>query len=115
MRFVIAACAALTIGGCTSKSKEQDAVGPALAKELYKGEVVFIEHCSSCHQPSTLAAKPIVTGSKNSLLAVHPFDSLKDAQIASVLTFVRNSFGNKADMITIEDINNYRNPPAQNK
>lgn len=115
MRLLIVACVALTTASCTSKSKESDAVGPTLAKQLYAGEVVFIEHCTSCHQLQTLSGKPILTGDKNALLAVHPFDSLKDEEIASVLTFVRNSFGNRADMITIEDVKNFKNPPAQNK
>jgi len=116
MKFVIAVCLALTIAGCTSNNKESDqAIGPALSKMLYAGEVVFIVHCTSCHQHSKLATAPIITGDKNSLLAVHPFDSLKVEEIANVLTFIRNSFGNRADMITIEDVKNFKNPPAQNK
>ena len=115
MRLIIATCVALSIAACSFKSKEPDSIGPALSKELYNGEVVFIEHCASCHQLSSLATRPVVTGDKNLLLATHPFDSLKTEEIASVLTYVRNSFGNKADMITIDDVNNFKNPPVQNK
>jgi mono/diheme cytochrome c family protein len=143
MRFVIAVCLALSIAGCTSKSKESDqAVDPALAKEISTGEVVYTQNCATCHQADGSGAPPLnppliktsfVTGDKNALIDIvvngmknqkvdgktyknvmPSFDYLKEEEIANVLTFIRNSFGNKADMITIEDVKTFRNS-AQNK
>lgn len=115
MRSVIVVCVALTLINCTSKSNESDRppVDPALAKILYAGEVVFIENCARCHKLDSLVKSPVVNGDKKSLLAVHPFDTLKVEEAANVLTFIRNSFGNRGDMITIEDVNNLKNLPAQ--
>ena len=34
--------------------------------------------------------------------------ALKDEQIADVLTYIRNSFGNKADAVTAEEVKKLR-------
>lgn len=144
MRFVIAVCLALIIAGCTSKNKESDqAVDPALSTEIKAGQIVYDQNCAVCHQPDGSGAPPLnppliktsfVLGDKNTLIDIvvngmknqkvdgktyknvmPSFAYLKDEEIASVLTFIRNSFGNKADMTTIEDVKNFRNLPAQNK
>lgn len=115
MRLVVVICVALTLIRCSSKSNESDRppVDPALAKVLYAGEVVYLENCARCHRLDSLVKSPIVHGDKKSLLAVHPFDSLTTEEVASVLTFIRNSFGNRGDMITIEEVNNLKNLPVQ--
>jgi mono/diheme cytochrome c family protein len=144
MRFVVAVCLALVIAGCTSKSKEPDQdIDPALVKELHAGEAVYLQYCIACHMDDGSGAPPLnpplirtsfVLGDKNALIGIvingmknipvggknynnvmPSFNYLEDEEIASVLTFIRNSFGNKADMITIEDVKNFKNPPAQNK
>ena len=115
MRLIIVACIALAIVGCSSKSNESDqsSIDPALAKILYAGEVVYVENCARCHKLDSIVRTPVVKGDKKSLLAVHPFDSLKGEEVANVLTFIRNSFGNRGDMITIEEVNNLKNLPVQ--
>ena len=52
-------------------------------------------------------APPPIKGSTYSN-AMPGFGSLSDEDIANVATFIRNSFGNSADPITIEDVARYR-------
>jgi mono/diheme cytochrome c family protein len=100
MRIALAACLAIMMAGCNFKNNESGhPIDPALAKILYAGEVVYIEHCASCHRQ-----KPITSFDKKTLIKAHPFDSLKQQDLASVLTYIQNSFGNKRDIVTIEDI-----------
>jgi len=118
MRLLSVACLAIVIAGCASKNAsttDEVAIDPVLAKDLYAGEVVYIEHCASCHQLSALAKTPTVVGDKKSLLSIHPFDSLETGEIASVLTFIRNSFGNKSESITLQDVQAFRSPTATEK
>lgn len=81
---------------------------------LTKGEEIYHSNCAACHQTDSLglkgsfppiAASPVVVGPvtklvKNVLYGVSgtPMASfstqLSDTEIASVLTFLRNSFGN---------------------
>ena len=49
------------------------------------------------------------------LVPMTPFKGLSDDEIASVLTFVRNSFGNKASMVTPEQVNNVRDATKDQK
>lgn len=118
MRIIVGACLAVLIAGCSSKNKGSDEpIGPALAKELYAGEVVYIEHCTSCHHVAgdgakSLVQSPVVLGDKNALIEItlngknHKAASelLTDEDLASVLTYIRNMFGNKADMVSLSDI-----------
>ena len=39
-----------------------------------------------------------------------PHADLNDQQIADVLTYVRNNFGNKADAVTVAEVKAVRNP-----
>jgi nitrite reductase (NO-forming) len=46
-----------------------------------------------------------------------PMNYLNDEQIANVLTYVRNSFGNSGDAVSVEEVTRVRQqvvpPPAQ--
>jgi mono/diheme cytochrome c family protein len=82
------------------------------------GAAIYQGNCAACHQPQgqgmagafpALSRSKIVNGppalSINQVLhgknAMPPFgDSLKDPEIAAVLTYVRASWGNKAPAIT---------------
>jgi mono/diheme cytochrome c family protein len=107
---------------------------PAAAKEsLARGKKVYEQYCLSCHQADgtgvprmnpPLAGVAMVTGDKKKLIdivlkglntpmeingeeysnpmASHAF--LKDQQIADVLSYVRNHFGNKASMVTAAEV-----------
>jgi mono/diheme cytochrome c family protein len=102
------------------------------------GKAIYSQYCVVCHQPEgtgmqnvfpPLAKSKNVLGAKpvsimNTLLkgmsgkeidgeaynGVMPsFDFLTDEQIANVLTFVRNSFGNKASAVTTAEVKAERN------
>ncbi|MDP9230955.1 MAG: cytochrome c, partial [Bacteroidota bacterium] len=105
---------------------------------MERGKKVYDRTCLSCHMdngmgvprmnPSLVKSK-LVTGSKTKLIRIvlngseefendptrryknkmAPLDNLTDQQISDVLTFVRNSFGNKASIITQGDVKYVRN------
>ena len=100
---------------------------------MERGKKVYNAYCITCHQADgggvptlnpPLEKTAYVTGSKTKLIQVilkgmntheeiegetysntmAPFNYLTDQQIADVLTYVRNSFGNKASAITSGDV-----------
>lgn len=101
------------------------------------GEIVYEKYCISCHQadgsgvpnmsPSLVEGsfvlgdkKPLVkivlNGLKNVTINDKTYNNpmpalgsvLKDKQIADVLTYVRNSFGNKASAVTTAEVTEAR-------
>lgn len=98
-----------------------------------RGRKVYETHCLSCHMangegvprmnPSLVRSK-YVTGSKTRLIRIvlrgskelenepdrfftnpmAPMNHLNDQQIAEVLSFIRNNFGNKASAVTAGDV-----------
>lgn len=102
---------------------------------MEKGKQVYTTTCQACHQATgagipgafpPLAESEWVSGSPKRLAAIvlhglqgeinvkgqkfqsvmPPFkDQLKPEDIAAVATYVRNSFGNKADLVTVEAVN----------
>jgi len=85
-----------------------------------KGEKVYAANCVACHQASgqgvpnafaTLVGSPVVTGPKSEQIAVllkgkhsgkyptamPPWPQLSDSDIASVITYTRNNWTNKAE------------------
>ena len=105
------------------------AISPAV---MERGKVVYNTYCVSCHQPDgggvpsmnapivktphVLGAKPeliniilkgmqgvdILGESYSNVMPAHNF--LTNQQIADVLTYVRNNFGNKASGITAAEV-----------
>ncbi len=102
-------------------------------KSMAAGQKVFKKYCVSCHQADgggvpnmnpPLIKTPYVLGDKERLIKIvlHGFNEnveiegeyyknpmpelsiLKDQEIADVLTYVRNSFGNKASAITAAEV-----------
>ena len=100
---------------------------------MERGKKVYEQYCISCHQVDgggvpglnpPLEKTSFVAGSKTRLIRIvikglnthedvdgetytntmPPLNYLKDQQISDVLTFVRNSFGNKATTITPGDV-----------
>lgn len=92
---------------------------------LAEGEVLYIEHCLTCHQASgggvpflqpPLAGSDLANGEARSLIqyvlappnapgsgyenTMPPFEMLTDIEVALVLTYVRASFGNDASMVS---------------
>ena len=105
-------------------------IAPAL---LAQGKKVYTQYCLSCHQADgggvpnmnpPLIKTTYVLGDKTRLtnILVHGFaekvdingetynnimpahDFLTDAQMAAVLTYVRNAFGNKASAVSVAEV-----------
>ena len=106
-----------------------------LSALMEKGKQVYTTTCQACHQATgagipgafpPLAESEWVSGPPKRLAAIvlhglqgeinvkgqkfqgvmPPFkDQLKPEDIAAVATYVRNSFGNKADLVTVEAVN----------
>ena len=109
--------------------KATAAISPAL---LLKGKSIYTQNCLSCHQADgggvdglnpPLSKTTWVLGDKTRLTKVllnglqgvdidgEPYnnvmpaqESLTDQQIADVLTYVRNSFGNKASAVSAAEV-----------
>ena len=100
------------------------------------GKVIYSNQCLSCHQANGLGIPGInpplngkgVTGDKikliniviqgqgtheelNGIIYQNPMPAnsvIKDQEIADVLTYIRNSFGNKASTIKVTDVKSAR-------
>ena len=122
----------------TPAVKTEKKVDPALAQSITEGEEVYTQNCAVCHQKNgkgvpnmnpPLNKTDYVLGDKNRLISfvlkgsstnpievdgatysnVMPsFSSLDDAQLAHVLTYIRNSFGNEASGIDSEEVKSLR-------
>jgi mono/diheme cytochrome c family protein len=107
------------------------------ASSIAAGKKVFVQYCLSCHQADgagvqrlnpPLIKTPYVLGDKTKLINIvlkgfsedveingeyysntmPAHDFLKDQEIADVLTYVRNSFGNKASAIKLAEVTSAR-------
>ncbi len=99
--------------------------GPMTAEELMAaGEAAYGSHCVACHQLNgqglppafpALAGGPITTGPKGPHIdivlngkagtAMAAFSYLSDADIAAIITYERNSWGNATgDTVTAEEV-----------
>ena len=110
-----------------------------LAERFKQGRVLFETNCSSCHQPTGLglpgAIPPLaksdflmnrsdkgigvllhglnneaITVNGNHYQGVMPQLPLSDGQIANILSYVRNSWGNKSAVVQEKDVKKQRNP-----
>lgn len=100
------------------------------------GKVIYARQCLACHQADGLGASNMnpplngkdVSGDKDKLieivikgLATHqeidgntyqnvmpPHPEMKDKEIADVLTYIRNSFGNKASSVKASEVKSTR-------
>jgi mono/diheme cytochrome c family protein len=96
---------------------------------LMQGEEVYADTCSACHGENgegtgdfpALAANPNATDADSlSIINLvvhgqngqHDFGSeLSDMEIAAVLSFIRNSWGNEAEPVTAEEVESVRSTP----
>lgn len=114
----------------------------AVPDELLAGRVVYNTYCAPCHQRDgkgapgmnpPLAGINIVTGDKKELIKIilegydkptkingesyqnvmPPHSWLKDQQIADVLTYIRKSWGNKADDVKVDEVAKVRGAAVQ--
>jgi len=108
-------------------------VKPGLLASLDRGKLVYTQQCLTCHQADAggvpnmtppLIKTKWVLGDKTTLVQVvlkgmtgnidvdgdryhnvmAPHSELSDQQIADVLTYVRNNFGNKARAVTAAEV-----------
>ena len=126
-----AALAVMALAALFSPAAEDDQ-----AALMAKGKLLYLQHCVICHQgggqgtPGTfpplaasdyLMARPehgirAVVEGLNGLITVNgtnynntmPPMLLTDAQVAAVLTFVRNTWGNRGDAITVAQVKEVR-------
>ena len=98
------------------------ASAPSRAQQAMDGKALFLKNCAACHQASgkgipgalpALAGNKFVQGKGAEVAAVllkgrggmpDFSDSLSDDDIATVLSFVRTSWGNKADALSAADV-----------
>lgn len=107
------------------------------AEMMANGAKVYKQYCLACHQADgggvphlnpPLIQTPFVLGSKTDLVKIiikgkkepveidgeiynnpmPPQVLLNDQQIADVLTYIRNSFGNKASVVTLAEVKKVR-------
>lgn len=131
-----------TAGTADEKAAGVTAGADDLSAQMEKGKQVYTTTCQACHQATgagipgafpPLAESEWVSGSPKRLAAIvlhglqgeinvkgqkfqgvmPPFkDQLKPEDIAAVATYVRNSFGNKADLVTVETVNQVKQATA---
>jgi mono/diheme cytochrome c family protein len=116
-----------------TKPKPQAPQQSSLTAAKQRGKIGYETYCLACHQPDgagiprmnpPLIKTTYVLGDKKKLIGIvlnglnagveidgetysNPMpaqDFLKDQEIADLLTYVRNSFGNKASMVTVNDV-----------
>ena len=109
---------------------------PSIKTSIDAGKLVYTQYCLSCHMEDgggvenmnpPLIKTNYINGDKSKLVAVvlkgisqqeingetytnimASFNFLTDKQVADVLTYVRNSFGNKKPAVTAADVKNTR-------
>jgi mono/diheme cytochrome c family protein len=120
-----------------TKPKPKTSSQVVSAQAMARGKVLYNTHCLSCHQADgggvpnlnpPLIKTSYVTGNKSHLIDIilngfnerveingetyannmPPLSYLKDQEIADVLTYVRNSFGNKASAIKDAEVKQVR-------
>ena len=120
-----------------TKTTTKSTASSSLKSTMQRGELVYKSVCLTCHQadgggvprmnPPLIKTKWVL-GDKTKLITLMlkgmnepieiedeeyhnpmpPHTELNDQQIADVLTFVRNSFGNKASMVTSSEVKSVR-------
>lgn len=131
-------CLLFFVGLCLGFSLNAQSKTVAPSQKLADGKKVYNMYCLACHQADgngvprlnpPLAGTEYVTGNKarlidivlygltepleineevyNNPMAAHAF--LSDEQIANVLSYIRNNFGNKASMVTAAEVKKQRN------
>jgi mono/diheme cytochrome c family protein len=127
-----------------TKKPASPAQGGVVSASMTRGKQVYLTQCLACHQADALGVQGMnpslvktkqVLGDKAALVKIvlnglqgvdidgesyngvmAPHSDLTDQEIADVLTYVRNSFGNKASAVTPAQVKAVRatNKPAAN-
>jgi mono/diheme cytochrome c family protein len=121
---------AIVLIGCDSHTSTE--------ASIERGKKIYTQYCLSCHQVDgsgvpqlnpPLKNSAYVVGEESKLISIvtHGFNdgveingdaytnpmppvgaNFKDAEIADVLTYVRNNFGNKATAISVDQVKSLR-------
>lgn len=134
----------LATGLMSQTGKPTSPAQGGLTAQIARGKQVYLAQCLACHQVDGLGVQGMnpplsktkqVLGEKTALIKIvlngmqgvdiggedyhgvmAPHPDLTDVEIADVLTYVRNSFGNKASAVTAAQVKTVRatnKPPAQ--
>jgi len=92
------------------------------ASAAANGQQVYANNCAACHQPTGEGRPPVFPALKGDKTAVGPKaavlavvlngrgampawkTALTDEEVAAVVTYVRNAWGNKAPAVTTADV-----------
>jgi mono/diheme cytochrome c family protein len=101
---------------------------PASPSQMARGRAVFAQHCAVCHSAGGIAPlfagntlvqarkpttvlKIVLKGSpspsrpgKSPGFSMPSFAALSDAEIADVVTYIRNNWGNRANAVDVRDV-----------
>lgn len=107
-----------------------------LKSAIARGEKIYLNTCAACHQPTGVGMPPTFPALKNSPIATGPVaghidrvmngkpgtammafkDQYNDQDLADVITYERNAFGNNTGtLVTPEQIKAARQPGQNNK
>ncbi len=117
-------------------AKDPKIAGLTKDVQMEKGKRVYMQTCFACHQPTGLglpgvfpplakadylmadrdrAIRGIIKGQSGPMIVngktyngVMPPVALNDEQIANVVTYIMNSWGNSADAVTVDDVRKVR-------
>ena len=135
--FLMIAFGFLLMSAFKYPSAENPQLASSIQQQKKPGEIVYKKYCISCHQADgggvpnmtpPLIQTSFVLGEKKPMIKIvlgglknvsindktynNPMPALgsvlKDKQIADVLTYVRNSFGNKASVVTAAEVKEAR-------
>jgi mono/diheme cytochrome c family protein len=117
----------------TVTTKTTASAGSSLKSSISRGQTVYTKYCLTCHQvdgsgvpnlnppliqtqwtlgSKTILIEQVLKGSNGKVEidgetfhnTMPPLATLTDQQIADVLTYVRNNFGNKASAVTVAEV-----------
>jgi len=136
MKNILRSFVLIILSLLSSYSFGQKKLNHARSKNTQIGQKLYADHCLSCHQEDGGGVPPmnpplntsIVNGEKEALIKIvlkgmmgkvkidgkfynnvmAPHAYLKDEEIASILTYVRTSFGNKSSSVSPEEVKTAR-------
>ncbi len=118
---------ASAVTGEVAQAVESDASAPpedlTMEDLMALGKTAYGQHCVACHQPNgqglqpafpSLVGAPTITGPKEGHIdivlngkqgtSMASFAYLSDVDIAAILTYERNSWGNQAEMVSPQEV-----------
>ena len=141
--FVLATALMSQTGKPAQTASPKSPAQGGLAAQVSRGKQVYLQQCLACHQVDGLGVQGMnpplaktkqILGDKAALIKIvlngmqavdiggesyngvmAPHRDLTDQEVADVLTYVRNSFGNKASAVTpaqVKTIRSTTKPPA---